>query len=166
MQDERGIMAFDRDQVADLLVQCHRRCCICHRFCGFKMETDHITPPNEGGTDDIDNALPVCFECHAEIHCYNTDHPRGRKFTAEELVSKREDVKRTLDILLTERVESIDGVQYFEVIQVSLTDFQFSSSFSQAIDQKVEQEQIALTEQNRLLTIEYQQQQKELQQQE
>ncbi|MCK4998812.1 MAG: hypothetical protein KAS23_04725, partial [Anaerohalosphaera sp.] len=35
--------------------------------------------------DDIDNALPVCFECHSEIHCYNTDHPRGRKFTEKEL---------------------------------------------------------------------------------
>ncbi len=83
-------MAFDRDQVADLLVKCHRRCCICHRFCGFKMETDHIKPPGEGGTHDIDNALPVCFECHAEIHCYNTDHPRGRKFTEKELRGHKE----------------------------------------------------------------------------
>lgn len=78
-------MAFDSGQVADLLAKCHRRCCICHRFCGFKMETDHMQPTGEGGKDDIDNALPVCFECHAEIHCYNTDHPRGRKFTEREL---------------------------------------------------------------------------------
>ena len=80
-------MAFNKDHVADLLVKCHRRCCICHRFCGFKMETDHIKP---GGGDDIDNALPVCFECHAEIHCYNTDHPRGRKFTEKELRGHKE----------------------------------------------------------------------------
>lgn len=76
---------FNRDEVAELLVSCHRHCCICHRFCGVKMETDHIVPSDEDGTDKIDNAIPVCLECHAEIHCYNTAHPRGRKYTAEEL---------------------------------------------------------------------------------
>ena len=73
---------FDRSAVALLLVQCHRRCCICKRWCGVKIETDHIEP--EGG-DSIDNAIPVCFECHAEIHGYNVNHPRGRKFTPDEL---------------------------------------------------------------------------------
>ena len=29
--------------------------------------------------------LPVCFDCHAEIHSYNDRHPKGRKFTADEL---------------------------------------------------------------------------------
>ena len=78
-------MAFSPEKVSELLAQCHRRCCICHRFCGVKMETDHIRPQAEGGTDDIDNAIPVCFECHAEIHSYNDKHPRGRKFRPEEL---------------------------------------------------------------------------------
>jgi len=76
---------FNREEVADLLARCHRRCCICHRFCGFKMETDHITPVGKDGSDDVDNAIPVCLECHAEIHCYNPAHPRGRKYTEEEL---------------------------------------------------------------------------------
>jgi hypothetical protein len=49
------------------------------------METDHMLPKSEGGPDSIDNAIPVCFECHAEIHAYNDKHPRGRKFTPEEL---------------------------------------------------------------------------------
>ena len=78
-------MAFPQDKVSELLAQCHRRCCICHRFCGVKMETDHIVPQADGGTDDIENAIPVCFECHAEIHSYNDKHPRGRKFRPEEL---------------------------------------------------------------------------------
>jgi len=78
-------MAFPPKQVAELLVQCHRRCCICHRFCGVKIETDHIKPLGDGRDDSIENAIPVCFECHAEIHSYNNDHPRGRKFTPEEL---------------------------------------------------------------------------------
>ncbi len=78
-------MAFPRDQVSELLARCHRRCCICHRFSGVKIETDHIKPKEQGGDDSIDNAIPVCFECHAEIHGYNDKHPRGRKFLPEEL---------------------------------------------------------------------------------
>jgi hypothetical protein len=39
----------------------------------------------DDGPDTIDNAIPVCFECHAEIHAYNDKHPRGRKFRPEEL---------------------------------------------------------------------------------
>jgi hypothetical protein len=88
-------MAFSRDEVSQLLSQCHRRCCICHRFCGVKMETDHIIPSDEGGADDIDNAIPVCFECHAEIHSYNDKHPRGRKFLPDELRLHKEPWLRT-----------------------------------------------------------------------
>lgn len=47
-------------------------------------------PRNEGGSDNIDNAIPVCFECHAEIHSYNDKHPRGRKFLPEELRGHKE----------------------------------------------------------------------------
>lgn len=83
-------MPFDRGDVSALLVQCHRRCCICHRFCGVKIETDHIIPVESGGGDDIDNAIPVCFECHAEIHSYNDQHPRGRKFLPDELRAHKE----------------------------------------------------------------------------
>ena len=83
-------MAFNRDQVTHLLVRCHRRCCICHRFCGFKMETDHIVPRAGGGSDDVDNAIPVCFECHAEIHLYNPEPPRGRRYLPDELRAHRD----------------------------------------------------------------------------
>lgn len=37
------------------------------------------------GSHEIDNAIPVCFGCRAEIHSYNDRHPRGRKFTSDEL---------------------------------------------------------------------------------
>jgi len=50
-----------------------------------KIETDHIIPEADGGGDEIENAIPVCFECHAEIHSYNGRHPRGRKFLPDEL---------------------------------------------------------------------------------
>src|SRR5262245_36596228 len=82
--------SFPQKDVDDLLVKCHRRCCICHRFCGVKIETDHITPREQGGSDTIDNAIPLCFECHAEIHSYNDKHPRGRKFHPNELKTHKE----------------------------------------------------------------------------
>ncbi len=83
-------MPFPKKEVALLLAECHRRCCICHRFCGVKMETDHMEPRDGGGSNDIDNAIPVCFECHAEIHSYNDAHPRGRKFQPAELRRHKE----------------------------------------------------------------------------
>jgi uncharacterized phage infection (PIP) family protein YhgE len=49
------------------------------------IETDHIIPKSEGGTDEIENAIPLCFECHTEIHLYNDKHPKGRKYTPNEL---------------------------------------------------------------------------------
>lgn len=78
-------MPFPRAEVDVLLAKCHRRCCICHRFCGTKIETDHIVPYAQSQDNNIQNAIPVCFECHAEIHSYNDKHPRGRKFRPEEL---------------------------------------------------------------------------------
>ena len=83
-------MAFNRKEVSYLLAICHRRCCICHRFCGTKIETDHIVQEADSGSNDIENAIPVCFECHAEIHSYNPKHPRGRKFQPEELQKHKE----------------------------------------------------------------------------
>ncbi|MCJ7731328.1 prohibitin family protein, partial [Candidatus Bathyarchaeota archaeon] len=54
-------------------------------------------------------------------------------FRAEELVTKRAEVKQTFDEILAERL-SIFNIQ---VIAVSLTDFKFSPSFAAAIDAKV-----------------------------
>jgi len=81
---------FPQKDVDGLLAACHRRCCICHRYCGVKIETDHIIPRDEGGPSTIENAIAVCFECHAEIHSYNDRHPRGRKFRLEELQRHKE----------------------------------------------------------------------------
>ncbi len=124
-------MAFTREQVAELLVKCHRRCCVCHRFCGVKIETDHIVPLAEGGTDDIDNAIPVCFECHAEIHSYNDKHPRGRKFTAEEL---REHRNQWLRICRKQPEALINANRETDVgpLQALIDELEFNDSVAQA----------------------------------
>lgn len=81
---------FKQEDAEKLMVACHRRCCICHRFCGVKMEIDHIIQSADDGPADIANGIAVCFECHAEIHSYNDRHPRGRKFHFEELQLHKE----------------------------------------------------------------------------
>lgn len=83
-------MAFNQFEVSKLLAECHRRCCICHKFCGVKMEMNHIDPASNSGGDDIDNAIPLCFECHAEVGHYNPKHPKGKKYSIEELKLHRE----------------------------------------------------------------------------
>jgi HNH endonuclease len=83
-------MAFNRAEADALLVACHRRCCICHRFCGVKMELHHIDPREASGDDSIENAIPLCFECHAEVQLYNPNHPRGRRFHEAELRGHKE----------------------------------------------------------------------------
>jgi regulator of protease activity HflC (stomatin/prohibitin superfamily) len=80
-------------------------------------------------------------------------------FRAEELVTKRAEVKATFDEILAERL-SIFNIQ---VVSVSLTDFQFSPSFSAAIDAKVTAEQQALVSKNELERIRYEAQQQIIQ---
>jgi len=81
------------------------------------------------------------------------------EYRAEELVTNRADVKATLDEILTERL----AIFNIDVVSVSLTDFQFSASFSAAIDAKVTAEQQALVSKNQLEQIRYEAQQQIIQ---
>jgi hypothetical protein len=47
-------------------------------------------PESKGGLDVLDNAIPLCFDCHAEVEHYNPQHPKGRKFTESELKGHRD----------------------------------------------------------------------------
>lgn len=78
------LLAFNEDEASKLLAETHRWCCVCWRWRGFRIELHHIAP----GDDSIANALPVCFDCHAEIE---SKGPRGRHFSAAELVRLRDD---------------------------------------------------------------------------
>jgi len=72
------------------------------------------------------------------------------QFTAEELITRRPDVKRQLDEILHDRLD-IFGIV---VDAVSLTDLQFSESFDKAIDAKVTVQQSALEAENYLREVE------------
>src|SRR5260370_41514222 len=118
-------MAFLEKEATELLAACHRRCCVCHRFCGVKMELDHMVPAAEGGPDTIDNAIPLCFECHAEVHAYNDQHPRGRKVKPEEL---RLHKQQWLDLCKTSAqfLASVPARTYVGPIQALIDELEFN----------------------------------------
>jgi regulator of protease activity HflC (stomatin/prohibitin superfamily) len=72
------------------------------------------------------------------------------KYNAEELITKRPLVKEDIEVAIIERLNQ------FEVITdvISITDFEFSPLFAQAIESKVEAEQNALRAENDLRRIE------------
>ena len=80
-------------------------------------------------------------------------------YRAEELVTRRAEVKDTFDEILNERL----GIYDIDLIAVSLTDFQFSPGFMAAIDAKVTAEQQALVSKNELVRIRYEAQQQIIQ---
>jgi len=83
-------MGFNQYVAEEALVKCGRHCCLCHKFCGTKIELHHIKSKNEGGDDSLENCIPLCFDCHAEVKAYNTSHPKGKMYTEEELSRHRD----------------------------------------------------------------------------
>lgn len=72
------------------------------------------------------------------------------QYNAEELITKRPDVKNNIEVEMASRL-----LEYNIITDViSITDFQFSRLFSEAIEAKVEAEQKALKAENDLLRIE------------
>lgn len=78
------------------------------------------------------------------------------KYTAEELITKREALREDILILLKQKLES----RYIIPTEVSITNFSFSASFDAAIEAKVTAEQNALQAKNKLQQVEFEAQQR------
>ncbi|MCA9460173.1 MAG: HNH endonuclease [Nanoarchaeota archaeon] len=83
-------MSFSKKVKEDVLVKSGRHCCICHKFCGLKIEIHHIKPKSEGGLDTFENAIALCFDCHADMTSYDYQHPKGTKYQESELIQHRD----------------------------------------------------------------------------
>lgn len=77
-------------------------------------------------------------------------------FTAEELVTKRDEVREKMKNQLTEKLQPRGII----VEEVSIINFAFSESFTQAIESKVTAEQNALAAKNKLEQVKYEAQQR------
>jgi regulator of protease activity HflC (stomatin/prohibitin superfamily) len=78
------------------------------------------------------------------------------KYTAEELITKREMVKTEYKRLLTETLAK----SHILAKELFITEFEFSKQFNTAIEAKVQAEQEALTEKNNLEKVKYKAQQR------
>ena len=83
-------MPFSPKVQEDALVACGRFCCICHRFAGTKIEIHHIIQKAVGGSDDFDNAIPLCLDCHADMGKTDARHPGRKAYKPSELKRHRD----------------------------------------------------------------------------
>jgi len=109
-------MAFSEEVKIKALVACGRRCCICHKFCGNNIEVHHILPQAEGGEDTFENAIPLCFDCHANAGNYNPKHPKGNRFSDKELIKHRDNWYRKIkeEVLTKDNLDRPEPIQIFK----------------------------------------------------
>lgn len=79
---------FSEEDKVTVLLWCARHCCLCGKQTGIGIEIAHLDPKQS----DIENAIPLCFDCHAAIGHYNREHPRGRKYSIAELKATRDQI--------------------------------------------------------------------------
>ena len=78
---------FKQDVVIKALLWCARHCCLCGKACSTGIEVAHI---DREGPGTLDNAIPLCFDCHERTGSYDPKHPRGRRYRPAELRERRE----------------------------------------------------------------------------
>ena len=84
---------FKEEDKIKCLLWCDRHCCICKKNCGPDIEVAHIDQKIKGEeVNNINNAIPLCYDCHAKIGHYNPRHPRGNKYKTNELKARREQI--------------------------------------------------------------------------
>jgi hypothetical protein len=79
---------FSEEDKIRILLWCDRHCCLCDKTCGTDIVIHHIEPE---GTD-INNAIPLCLECHNKIASYDPKHPWGTKYKVKEIKARREQI--------------------------------------------------------------------------
>ncbi len=80
-------MSIPQNHIDKLLSDCGRRCCICRLFKPLHLQVHHIQPREDGGSDEPENLIALCVNCHSSIH---TKTCMTRHFTAAELQQHRE----------------------------------------------------------------------------
>jgi hypothetical protein len=74
-----------------VLLWCQRHCCFCGRKCGTDIQVAHIEPRRRDKSWNIENAIPLCLNCHQKLFSYDPKHPLGIKYTPEELKTIRDE---------------------------------------------------------------------------
>ena len=101
-------MSFPENVANEALARSERCCCICHKFCGPKMELHHIVQKADGGEDTLENCIPLCFDCHSDMGKGDTKHPKGKRYSVKELRMHRDNwYKKVESGFITSRENSV-----------------------------------------------------------
>jgi hypothetical protein len=99
---------ISKELVDKVMVKCGRRCCICRRFRPTKLQVHHIVERNQGGNNDEENLIVLCFTCHTDVH---TNVPFARRFTVEEQKGHRDALVKMVEqgVLPPDDKDNADG---------------------------------------------------------
>jgi hypothetical protein len=103
---------FKARDVIKILLWCERHCCLCEKSCDTNIEIHHIE--QEGSKkklSNIDNAIPLCFDCHGRINSYNPKHGVGTAYKVREIKTRR-------DQIYEKHTRHLVPITHFEITQV------------------------------------------------
>jgi hypothetical protein len=84
---------FDEKDKIRILLWSERHCCLCEKPCDTNIVIHHI---KQKGSDEelshIDNAIPLCFDCHGKIKSYDLEHRVGTLYKIEEIKARRNQI--------------------------------------------------------------------------
>jgi len=82
---------FSEPDKIKILLWCDRHCCLCRKQCGTNIVIHHIEQRGKKSSN-IDNAIPLCLECHGKIKSYNPEHSVGTKYRIQEIKARRNQI--------------------------------------------------------------------------
>ncbi len=80
---------FSEETRIKCLLWSDRHCCLCGKRSGTDIEIHHIDRKDD---NSLENAIPLCYNCHAEISRYNDQVPMGNKYKPRELKRRRNQI--------------------------------------------------------------------------
>lgn len=85
---------------------CQRHCCLCHERKHTRLTCHHIVQEADEGPSTLENCIPLCPDCHAEVKAYDPrHHPGTTSYSETELHRRRDDwyeiVRRRSEALAT-----------------------------------------------------------------
>ncbi len=111
-------MGFSEKIRRQALVACRRRCVMCGKFKGIKIEVHHLIPVAMGGSNDFDNAIPLCFDCHADIgQKFYREHAKGTKYSVPELKQQRDKFYKMIENNPKSEI-SVEAAEKLEIIKL------------------------------------------------
>lgn len=105
----------DEDKI-NILLWCERHCCLCEKPCDTNIVIHHIEQKeskemSKEMLSNIDNAIPLCYDCHGRIRSYNPKHAVGTAYRNREIKTRR-------DQIYEKYTRHLVPITHFEITQV------------------------------------------------